>query len=302
MTHFVAIDGGGTKTTAVIVDHAGNEIARTTTTTSNPSVIGLEPATTVLTSLVADILGAANVDAPAAGLWAGLSGFGRANDHAVLRARLSPFTADLKLTNDVELVLGAYPDMVGIAAIAGTGSIVAGRNRSGDFVRVGGWGHIFGDEGSGYFYGVEALRAVAAAIDGTGPDTDLARRILDEVGVADPFDLIPRIYGAMDKAAIANLSRHTMDAAYHGDAVALSIVERGAALMATMITTAARRLGIAGHLPLALAGGVYLHNQITRRHLMDILEPNWSSIETTLVIDPALTAARSLAASRSRTA
>lgn len=293
---FLAIDGGGTRTTAVLVDAAGQEQTRATAGTSNPSVIGLEAASSTLVGLIETIREQARTIDPFRVLWAGLAGFGRSADHQHVRAVLAPFAEDLRLTNDVELVLGGLRDRVGVAAIAGTGSIVAGRNAAGDFVRVGGWGHIFGDEGSGYDIGRQALRAVAEHADGRGPETDLTRRLFEELGVDNALDMIPKIYaGSFDKAAIADLARHPLDAAFHGDPVSIAIVQRASADLARMVDTAARRLGLSGTLPLALSGGILLHNLILRSDMIDRLTTSWEQIDAIVVVDPALTAARACA-------
>jgi hypothetical protein len=91
----------------------------------------------------------------------------------------------------IALVAGAR-DAPGVVIIAGTGSIVYGRNAGGEAARAGGWGHIIGDEGSGYWIGREALAAVMRAADGRGPQTQLTRNILTHFDVAD-ISRLPRI-------------------------------------------------------------------------------------------------------------
>src|SRR5205085_1278058 len=83
-------------------------------------------------------------------------------------------------------------DAPGIVIIAGTGSIVYGRNQRGEAARAGGWGHLIGDEGSGYWIGREALAAVMRAEDGRGPSTRMTADILEFFTVAD-VSRLPRI-------------------------------------------------------------------------------------------------------------
>src|SRR5206468_5667535 len=91
----------------------------------------------------------------------------------------------------IALVAGARDDP-GIVIISGTGSIVYGRNLRGEAARAGGWGHMIGDEGSGYWIGREALAAVMRAADGRGPGTRLTADVLDLFGIAD-VSRLPRI-------------------------------------------------------------------------------------------------------------
>src|SRR5260370_914390 len=91
----------------------------------------------------------------------------------------------------IALVAGAQ-DAPGIVIVSGTGSIAYGRNANGEAARAGGWGHMIGDEGSGYWIGREALTAVMRAADGRGPATGLSADILAYFNVDDEARL-PRI-------------------------------------------------------------------------------------------------------------
>ena len=78
------------------------------------------------------------------------------------------------IVNDATAALvGGTGHPFGVVCVAGTGSIAFGVNRAGERARAGGWGHLLGDEGSGYAIGLEALRAVCRASDGRGPQTAL---------------------------------------------------------------------------------------------------------------------------------
>ena len=86
----------------------------------------------------------------------------------------------VKIVNDAEILLAAgSPTGPKLAMVCGTGSIVYGRTTTGELIRAGGWGYLFGDEGSGYAIGVAALRAVMQAYDGRGPSTLLTGLVLN---------------------------------------------------------------------------------------------------------------------------
>src|SRR5207253_2086911 len=126
-----------------------------------------------------------------AGACLGLAGAGRPEDQAVIAdwaARID-LAAHVEVTGDAPLLLAAgTPDGWGAALIAGTGSMALVRDRAGRTARAGGWGHLLGDEGSGYALVVSALQACARAADGRGPATALVERFLMRLGLARPQD------------------------------------------------------------------------------------------------------------------
>jgi N-acetylglucosamine kinase len=125
----------------------------------------------------------------------------------------------------IALVGGVGHD-VGIVAIAGTGSIIFGRNHQGCTKRVGGWGYILGDEGSAYHIAVSGMRAALRAYDGRSEPTTLQERIIEHLGLSSLENLIEVIYqqgwGVKEIAALAPI---VDGAAESGDAVALTIIE-----------------------------------------------------------------------------
>jgi len=295
---FAGIDGGGTKTAVVIVDAAGNEVARTQGTTSNAAVVGHEHAAAVLRDVLEEAATQAGVDLPFAAAWFGLSGSDRPEDHAYLLPRLQNVAAEVTMTNDAELALAGLPDRVGVAIVAGTGSISLGRNAAGTKARAGGWGHIFSDEGSGYDITRRMLHAFAAERDGRGPQTSLTRRLLDHWQIEDPFSVINRVYDpATTKGDLAGLSRIVIEEAAQGDEVSLAILDAAAAELASFGSAVARRLGLGPEIAVALVGGLLVHVEAYRERVLHDLRQEWIVADVTLIDDPALTAAQSLARS-----
>src|SRR5437764_3315818 len=95
-------------------------------------------------------------------------------------------TRRLIVTNDaVSALAGATASGQGIITIAGTGSIAFGRNASGRTARAGGWGYIFGDEGSGFDIVRQALRAALRMEEGWGPSTRLREVLIEATGSRD---------------------------------------------------------------------------------------------------------------------
>jgi N-acetylglucosamine kinase-like BadF-type ATPase len=296
---YVGIDGGGTKTTLVVVDDSGAEIARSRTGTSNAAVIGHDAAAATLTTALTELADQCRMRPPFAAAWFGLSGSDRPGDHRRLLPALEPLAASITMTNDAALVLGGLPDGIGVAMVAGTGSIAFGRNRAGERARAGGWGHVFSDEGGGYDLTSRMLRAFAAEVDGRGPTTSLTQRLVDHFGLGEPHEIIAHVYDrAMTKGTLASLSTLVIEEAAKGDTVADDILGRAASALAALGVAAAHKLDLLDRLPLALTGGLLLHNPAYRARLLASLSAQATITTVELVHDPALTAARALAQSQ----
>jgi N-acetylglucosamine kinase-like BadF-type ATPase len=254
---FAGIDGGASKTIAVVVDADGRERGRGTAPSSNQTAVGLERAAAAVRQAIAEATRAAGEPGPVAAARIGLAGVDRPGDFDAWLPLLRPLAGTVHLSNDAELVLAALPDGVGVAAIAGTGSIMVGRDDNGTNARTGGWGHVFGDEGSGYDLGRGALQAASRAADGRGPATVLLDAILRHWDLSGPSDIIGRVYPDGAKADVARLSSLVLQAARAGDPVARKLVSGAAAEVALGIVTVANALTLpADGLPLALAGGL----------------------------------------------
>lgn len=293
---FGGVDGGGTKTEIVLVDETGTEIARNRTTTSNSAVIGHDRAIATLQELVTTTATMAGVELPLAGLWCGLSGSDRPEDQVKLRPPLSHLTHALTLTNDAELAIGSLPNRVGVALVSGTGSIAFGRNAQGIRQRASGWGHVFGDYGSGYDVARKGLYHYSAFVDGYGPATSLLERFSEHYKLHDPYSIINRIYDPnTTKGDIARLSRIVVAEAEAGDEVSQQILQDVATDLATYADAVARKLDLGPTLDLALVGGMLTHVTIFRQHMLDVLSTNWAIGQVKLVSDPALTGARYIA-------
>jgi N-acetylglucosamine kinase-like BadF-type ATPase len=150
-------------------------------------------------------------------------------------------------------------DAPGVAINAGTGSIVYGRNANFEAARAGGWGHMIGDEGSGYWIGRESLAAVMRAYDGRGPETRLTSDILLHFKVDDESHLPRIVYDRESpRVSVAALGPITEHAAEQGDLVAVRILERAAEELVLAARSVATRLEMRGdEFTFYLAGGVF---------------------------------------------
>ncbi len=296
---FAGIDGGGTKTLVVIVDERGQERARIRSGTSNAAIIGHENAASVLKQAMIQSAREANASLPLAAAWFGLSGSDRPDDHRQLQPALKALARSIHMTNDAELLLAGLPERVGVALVAGTGSIAFGVNRAGQRARAGGWGHIFSDEGSGYDLARKMLKAFALEADGRGPSTSITSRLTNHFELGDPHQIINHVYATtMTKGDLAALSRIVLEEADAGDEMATGIVSSTASEMAELAHTVASRLHFKSEFNLAVTGGLFIHQAMFRLGVLGTLGRTWTIPTITIVDDPALTAARALATSR----
>lgn len=292
---FVGVDSGGTQTRAVIVDAHGRALGRGAAGGANPQSVGFEPAAAQVWAAAAQAAANAGLILPLTGAWCGLAGVDRPGDYAALAPRLGALAGAVRLTNDAELGLAALPDGCGVCVIAGTGSIALGCDRRGTAARAGGWGHLLGDEGSGYDLSRQALRAVACAADGRGPATALTAAVLRAWRLDTPAALVDRLYPTAEPASVATLAAVVCATAAAGDAVARRIVAAGATALAGAVLAVAARLAWPGPVPLALAGGVLCGQPAYRAAVVRRVRRHCAVAPVVTVPDPALAAARAAA-------
>jgi N-acetylglucosamine kinase-like BadF-type ATPase len=296
---YLGVDGGGSKTLAVIVDASGCERGRAVAGSSNQEVVGPQRAVTAIYEAAQQAATAAHAELPLAAAWLGLAGVDHPRNVEMLLPMVRSLATTVRMTNDAELVLSALSHQVGVALISGTGSIALGRSEQGTLARVGGWGHVLGDEGSGYAIGRDALQCAVRAADGRGPTTTLLENILMRWQLASPESLIERVYPDFDKSAIAALAPLVLSLAHAGDPMAGQIEAGAANELALAVMTVARKLSFAaGPLPVAFSGGVLMHEEGFRALVVRQIAPTWG-VDPVLVGEPASSAACALAAGNS---
>jgi len=183
--HVLGIDAGGTKTVALLADADGRVVGEGRAGGANLQAHGELEVEKVLHHVI-DAAMAPHPDPPAA-VCLGLAGVDREGDGEVIRGimRRLGFRTHILIVNDALIALVAGVPLQpastvgpGVVLISGTGSIAYGVNSQGLAARAGGWGTSLGDEGSGYWIGRRALKAVARAADGRGPQTRLTALVL----------------------------------------------------------------------------------------------------------------------------
>lgn len=289
----LGVDGGGSKTLAVIVNERGEEIGRGLAGSANYQAIGLETAVKHIHTAVEQAARTARCQLPLRAAWLGLAGMDRQADLDILRPFLSTLAERVLLTNDAELLLAGLEQALGVVLIAGTGSIALGRDAAGHKARAGGWGHILGDEGSGYAMAQQALQAAVRASDGRGPHTLLLARILQAWHLQKAEQIIGSVYSDLDKAKIAGLSSVVLLSARSGDQVAAAIVQQAARELALAVHAVCQALEFpAQPIPLALGGGLLLNEADFCTLVIQHIRHYRPIGQIVLVAQPTLSAAR----------
>lgn len=258
--HVLGIDAGGTKTVCLLADEDGRVVAAARGGGANLQAAGELEVEKVLHELMEEAIGSRAV-APTA-ICLGIAGVDREEDNRLVHGimRRIGYKARILVVNDalIALMAGA-PDAPAVVIIAGTGSIAYGRNASGVAARAGGWGYVLGDEGSGYWIGRLALRAVVRQADGRGGRTLLTPLVLQHFDVAKPQDLVNAIYYRdVRPPAIAAVARYVQEAFDDGDSVAAHILDRAAAELVTSAASVTSQLGMTeDEFPFILAGGMF---------------------------------------------
>ncbi len=192
---------------------------------------------------------------PVAAACFGMSG-ANTRMEAVIRAAVPPGWAVAVEPDYASAHRGALAGRPGVVVVAGTGSVAYGRTAEGAEAVAGGWGYLLGDEGSGYWLGLQALAAAARAADGRGPPTRLLRAVPAALGAADLAEVGARVYaGEVGRSAIAGLARVVDHLAEAGDEVCQGLLAAAADHLALAAMAVAARLQ-AETLPVALVGGL----------------------------------------------
>ena len=258
----VGVDGGGTKTEAVIMDAHQRVIGEGLAGPSNPLRVGIGPAAAAVREAIDHACAMAKLrrgDLVAAQI--GLAGARRLELRERMRETLVPLgIGDVEVVTDAQIALyGATDGAPGVVAIAGTGSICCGVNARGKRFCAGGWGPIAGDEGGGAWLARRALRAVAYASDGRGPKTLLTELACTYFHVTSADDLTTAIYApTITNERLAGFGRDVVDAAKRKDPVAQQIVADGGTELGLAAAAVIRHLQMERErFQVAYVGGVF---------------------------------------------
>jgi len=265
----VGVDGGGTKTLGIIADSEGHELARHQVGASNPNVVGIEASSRSIFDLIAGCCAGAGCGIGRVGtVVIGLAGAGSKPIGAQLLGSLRALLAEkistppeVLIETDARIALeGAFDGGCGAIMIAGTGSIIMGKAPDGAVLVVGGWGRVLGDEGGGYFLGLEALKAVTRDFDGLAGSGSLRAILAERHGLDTRERIISAVY--QENFPIPSIAPLVLEAAAANEKISLEILEKGAAGLTAQLEAFVRRLNAPGCLGLVFIGGLIDHETV----------------------------------------
>lgn len=272
---FLGIDGGGTKTVVLSVNQDGQVIRRLESGPANVRLL-------TDAQLVAHLHGVARAMPRPLAVGIGLAGAWAESDAQRIRQAAAKAWPNLPChaTNDLETALLAAT--VGAATtdqnprtairarvliVSGTGSCAFGKREPGEGLKVGGWGHMLGDKGSGYQIGLRALQAVVEEYDRNGQWPALGAQLLGALLLNEPGELISWAQSAA-KTDIAALAAPVFAAWKRKDKLAAGVVEHALAALAENALTSANRIARRREpVEFVLAGGVLLKQPIFAKKL-----------------------------------
>lgn len=257
----VAVDGGGSKTDAVLLDLDGRVVARSRARGSSPQIDGLESSVRTVDGAIGEVLeGRLPAEVVQVSLY--MSGLDLPAEIEAYRAAIAglPWAVDgIVVENDLHALLRAGADEPdAVAIVCGTGMNAIGVRGDGAQVRFPALGGISGDWGGGSSLGGEVLWNAARAADGRGPWTSLHPMLLDAFGAESLDDIIEDLhFGRRSETTLASLAPLVFAAAEAGDAVAIGIVDRQADEVLAYTRACLTRLDLLERaVPVVVGGGV----------------------------------------------
>lgn len=241
----------------------------------NYNILGKKQTTLHLVRIVKTVtnkIGLNNVSAVVAGIAGARRKIDRDNIRESLQKSLK--VKNIKILPDTEIAFASVFDKnernCGIL-IAGTGSILYYRDTNGKINRVGGWGRIIGDEGSGYWIGKEALNRLTEYYDGIGEKTKL-RNVLKRKYKIDASSLVQKVYH--EYFEISGIAKHVFDCAESGDKVSISIIKEAAEHFADHLSIFRKK-----KMTIALMGSLFSKEYLLVKYLRKLAKRSFPNIK-----------------------
>ncbi|MGM8212527.1 N-acetylglucosamine kinase [Virgibacillus sp. W0430] len=273
--YMIGIDGGGTKTEALLYHTEKGVLSTITAGPTNPHSTSFKTSVRTVTKMIKQITSSPQLsNTENISISIGLAGLGRMHEREkwkrlFIGSNCIHNVDQLLITSDAlpSLYSGTYGND-GIVTISGTGSVAFGLKDKNE-KRIGGWGHLVSsDPGSGYFIGYKALEAVFNQYDGIGEKTAITDYLLESEGKTEVPQLIQTIYDtSATKERVASYATHVFKAIEAGDSVAQQIIEKSASLIARNGIALYNQL-VSQHekesFPFVLVGGIFKNERLLK--------------------------------------
>lgn len=264
MSYYLGIDGGGTKTKATLFDERKKEISSFVGGALNIQIMSEDE----MKKLFEEIVGFFKVDPQEIYLGIGAAGAGRESSREKLFSALREFNfKGLEITSDAHISLLATHGLEdGMLLISGTGSIAFGLKDK-QLFRKGGWGHLLGDEGSGYFLGISLLKNFYKFLDRNKKIPEKISEKVFEISQRKNFDeLVSWIY-SVNKSEIAKLAKIVLE--NFQEEICENIIDESVNSLKELVLELRKETGLNS---LGLNGGIVENDTVIRRRLVEELE------------------------------
>ncbi|NMB57042.1 hypothetical protein GYA19_03840 [Candidatus Beckwithbacteria bacterium] len=244
----LAVDGGATKTHILVADEQGKFLAEAKSGPLSFMVVSKEESLKNLNFALSLVKNTLNQNLFFSQILIGLASMDTVKEKDVasefFMQNLKLLSNNVRVVNDTLIALeGGTDKQDAILLIAGTGSNCYGRNSDGEEAKAGGLDYLLTDEGSAFYLGMNALRKVIQAEDGRGDETILTDLIINHFGIREMSEIKDFVYGAnFSKTDIAKLSMIVSEAAYQGDDVALTLLEKACHELVRLVLAVGDRL------------------------------------------------------------
>lgn len=280
MDYIIGVDGGGTKTEAVAYDLEDCKIAVGLSGPGNPAVSFIEAETNIKEAISKCILGVETkeIDGVCRCIFLGAAGIEVGQNKKILETLIGDeFHCKVIGLHDSELTHAALlKGKDGIITIAGTGSVSFGRYK-GKTDKTGGWGHVLGDEGSGYWIALQALKNITLEQDSGVVASALSGRIMTHLGVSNADEMKDFVHNA-GKNEIADVATVVAELAVEGDLFASEVLNRAGVELSAMTVRLYKKLGISGSATIGISGGILRNIGIVQEQFQLCLENELESV------------------------
>ena len=284
LDYIIGVDGGGTKTEAVAYDLEDEVLASSISGFGN-IILQFDHAMDNIIKAIDQCmykLDSERRNCQCVFIFLGLAGIASAHNINLVEEKLfNKYKIPVKVTTDAHIAHGALlKGEDGILTISGTGSISYGVC-GGNIERTGGWGHLLGDEGSGYYIAIEAFKSIVYEEDHKLPKSKFTEAILDRLGVKEPNDIKTFIYSS-SKGDIASLVPVIVEKANQGDEKAINILKDAGKALALNTILLCRNLSMESQVKVGIKGSILTKINFVREEFQKELE---EKLEGVTIID-----------------
>jgi len=271
----IGVDGGGSKTEIVALDSTGQVLRFIRKPASNYHVVGKEQAVLHIIEGIREALQEDTLE----GIGISLAGINTPEDWKIMadglkqwlrvltQGKITPYQeVPVVMENDVfGALMSVRGNFSGNVLAVGTGTVALGVNTEGEVFRLGGWGHLIGDQGSGYDIGRKALAATVASFDGYGPKSLLETKITQHLGLGQVLDISDWLYQSKrTNKDVAALVPVVVEAVRQGDKIAKLILDESGRELGLLTRALLRKTH---DLKVGLVGGI--------SHIWEFIEPSF---------------------------